>query len=238
MDAPVRDDGPMPRPDVPSVAESWGRIVTWLRDNAPVTHSQLDTGASEDSLAELEAAVGPVPEPLKEWLRLSDGCHWQTRGFIPYMYRTLSCSEIADSWRMHEATRASIAEDEDPVLAEAQRWLDDIAAFEGDDSDQEPDEEYAAAMAAPAGTPAWDWLPQFLPVLHTVSIDSIVIDRRDGASHGCLSPFDPESPEISPEWPSVEAMLRDVADSMERGRTADGWRAVVEDGQLTWEPTH
>lgn len=194
----------------PGITQSWGRIVAWLRANAPVTHSQLLDGASEKSLRELESVVGPVPDELKEWLRLSNGSHWRTDGFMPWMYRTLSCTEIAKQWRMLEETHATPYDKE----------------------------EFARALAAPAGTEGGDWLPHFLPIMADNTIVTVVIDRRPGKLHGCLTSFDPESPETSAEWTSLATMLRDAADSMERRRTNDDWRAVVEDGELSWEPTN
>lgn len=199
------------RDGMTDLSTAWDRVVCWLRVNAPATYQGLNGGATEDSLRELESVVGsPVPEDLKAWLRLNDGCHVRTSAFMPVRYRPLSCAEIAGHWRVLEPSRTEM----------------------GDSLD----EELATAMAAPAGDETWMWLPQLLPILDTNSIDVAVIDRRRGPLHGCIATFDPAMGLFSPpRWSSLTAMLGEVADVIERGRTPEGWTAVVESGELSWD---
>jgi hypothetical protein len=38
-----------------------------------------------------------------------------------------------------------------------------------------------------------------------------------------------------PKWPSVTAMLADLAEGLHAGRPVGGWQPVVDHGRLDWE---
>jgi len=203
------------------VAMHWARITNWLRANAPVTYGHLNAGASEEVIRQLESVVGTLPDQLQEWLRLNDGSHWQSSGFMPELYYPLPCDQIVEHWAMFRDIY--FAAEPDPEIG-------DMA------------EEIAEARAAVAGQAAEVWLPEFLPIMRDNSTGNITVDRRRGDLKDCVSFLETwsESTMSAARWRSIDEMLRHVADSMERGRTGgeNSWVMLVKDGELSWDPEH
>ncbi|WP_406058897.1 SMI1/KNR4 family protein [Streptomyces sp. NBC_01077] len=101
----VRTDG---------VVSSWGRIVCWLENNAPVTARALNQPAGDAEIRTLNNALGfPVPAELESWLRRNNGS--ADAGLFPGAEVFLDCARIADRYRNHRR----IAED----IGDADWWL-------------------------------------------------------------------------------------------------------------------
>ncbi|MFF4337210.1 SMI1/KNR4 family protein [[Kitasatospora] papulosa] len=56
------------------IDESWRRVVSWLREYAPVSHRALGGAASEEEIAAVEKKIGVrVPKDLRAYLKLNNG---------------------------------------------------------------------------------------------------------------------------------------------------------------------
>lgn len=76
----------------------WGRLEKWLEINAPDVLDDLNGGASESEILELETALGiKLPEDLKESLRIHNGQTGDSHGLIAG-WEFLSTQRILDEW--------------------------------------------------------------------------------------------------------------------------------------------
>lgn len=214
---------------------SWDRIRTWLASHAPDVLAQIQPPATEaDLTAASDLVNGPLPEDLLEWWRLANGMAdaWPHPGhllppwFDPYpVAKAMQRYEMwIDVWHNQ------------PVLPERQlmAWargpLPTVA------------EQVDSLMAEPAGTPCEGmYLPVWLPIAGSGMGLDLFVDLRPGPLHGCVMRFDRVgTAQSEPDWPSVAAMLAEVADALEHGRTIGGdypVRAGVDDeGRLVWDP--
>lgn len=91
---------------------------------------------------------------------------------------------------------------------------------------------------ASAGTAAEiPWLPSWLPIAAHPGGGHLFLDLREGPMHGCIGEMDKEDVGFwKPVWPSVTAMLAEIADALVNGTAAKGhYRARVEDdSRLYW----
>ncbi|CAM5414317.1 hypothetical protein GCM10010329_86640 [Streptomyces spiroverticillatus] len=56
------------------VGESWQRVVSWLREYAPVSHRALGEAASKEEIAAVEEKIGVrFPEELRAYLKVNNG---------------------------------------------------------------------------------------------------------------------------------------------------------------------
>ena len=92
-------------------------------------------------------------------------------------------------------------------------------------------------MPVPAGTTAAPYLPSFIPIASDNTRCRLVVDTRDGDAAGCVAGFasDDVVDEGTMRWPSIGAMLHDVADYLETSGPCKGWVPVVEGGELYWD---
>ncbi|PRX99013.1 SMI1/KNR4 family protein SUKH-1 [Allonocardiopsis opalescens] len=151
----------------------------------------------------------PLPPDLVAWWRMSCGVTGHVGGrLIPPGYAPHDIDGVVD-------TRESLLE----------TWMEGV-----------PEDDIAALLAQPAGTPVAGWLPVWLPVAGDGGGGELFVDLRSGPLNGCVMRWDKvETAEFDPLWPSVSAMLSDIADALERGVEIDGVRAVVvEDRTLDW----
>ncbi|MFE1320375.1 SMI1/KNR4 family protein [Kitasatospora phosalacinea] len=94
------------------------------------------------------------------------------------------------------------------ALPEALAYLEiqlQVAAAEGESFDAQ-------------GRPEPRYLPEFLPIADGPGGDTLFVDLRPGADHGAVRLWDHETWQLDlPWWPSVTAMLLDVAGALETG---------------------
>jgi cell wall assembly regulator SMI1 len=89
-------------PPSKSIAESWERVVAWLREHAPGYSFRLNSGASDTAISAFEQTIGAeLPQDFKESLRLHDGgddC-WVP----PDHGELLSLDRIKQQWEMYRS---------------------------------------------------------------------------------------------------------------------------------------
>ena len=106
--------------------------------------------------------------------------------------------------------------------------------------------------AEPAGTTSGIFLEEFVPIAADGMGDYVFIDERPGPESGCVREWDvDEGSRLPTLWPSLNAMLADIAHSLETGEPvlrehAEAARAKffkvseyapeVHDGLLSWKP--
>jgi cell wall assembly regulator SMI1 len=79
--------------------ELWHRVESWLATNAPDVLNNLQPGASDEQIQQLEESLGiEVPEDVKQLYRLHNGQAVGTPGFLRGN-EFLSLEKIVDDWR-------------------------------------------------------------------------------------------------------------------------------------------
>jgi cell wall assembly regulator SMI1 len=197
--------------DVPT---SWAHIVGWCREHAPATAAAIRPPASAALLARAEAATGGAwPEDLRVWYALADGTERTPAGYLLPFHCPLPLRSVMTHWRMWQEIWASLRRQETE--------LEDVARLE----------------AEPAGTVASMFLPSFVPIAEDQSGSDLFVDTRSGDLHGCVTEFVKGGADWDgPVWPSVAAMLADLATGLDAGRPVGGWRLPrVDRGCLDWE---
>lgn len=189
----------------------WGRIVAWCAAHAPRTLEGLRPAAPPESRASAERATGGGwPDDLRRWFALHDGI-----GGAPYAailtggFRPIPVREVVDTWRMYREI------------------------FDGFDGT----EPAGLDRREPAGTVALAFLPSFIPIARDGAGCALFVDTRPGPEHGCVRGFMREEADAwGPTFRSVTALVEQVADRMEEGRSIDGWHPRVVDGVFGWDP--
>nr|WP_042177600.1 SMI1/KNR4 family protein [Kibdelosporangium sp. MJ126-NF4]CEL12705.1 hypothetical protein [Kibdelosporangium sp. MJ126-NF4]CTQ93569.1 hypothetical protein [Kibdelosporangium sp. MJ126-NF4] len=224
---------------LPDVETSWNRIRASLAQRAPDLLATIRPPATEPDIAAAEEAVGvALPADLLAWWRLADGRadgpgHLLPRWFDPYPVASAlrSRKSWTDVWRNAE----------DNYFASEDGWMHrELLAWAGG---QRPtvDDRIAALMAEPAGTPCEGmYLPVWLPIADSRMGTDLFVDLRDGPLRGCVMSFDNVgTAQADPTWPSVTAMLAEVANALAGSEIVvdgDPVRAEVDErGHLTWE---
>ncbi|MBC9725219.1 SMI1/KNR4 family protein [Streptomyces sp. TRM68367] len=214
---------------MPSVDESWNRILSWLEVNAPATGLCVNPPAADEEIATVARALGAeLPADLVTWWHRANG-----------MRRRRDSGDLLPPDFLPHTTQES--------LASRQRLLD-IWAEIGDPRHTEED------LGKPAGSVVLQYLPVFVPIAGNESGDHLFVDLRHGPRHGCVTEYDHEQGALAgPCWSNVTAMLADVANGIEHGvitmqehiaearehgfRTAGYLPRVTEDLALDWEPS-
>ncbi|WP_460353841.1 SMI1/KNR4 family protein [Actinoallomurus acanthiterrae] len=194
---------------ITDVQSSWDRISTWLRAHSPTTAEAVNAPATDKAIEAAERAVGvPLPADLRAWYRAADGMDRYSHpgALLPPRYASCPLEEALDTHRF--------------------RW----------DTDDEAWGEEADVDAAPAGTTGRRWSRHWLPIAKDVGFVTVFVDLRDGPFRGCVMEYDKyEAAYERPVWPSVSAMLAEVADALDHGGVAAGYRPGVDsDGRLEW----
>jgi cell wall assembly regulator SMI1 len=92
-------------------------------------------------------------------------------------------------------------------------------------------------MAEPAGSPcAYVWLPHWLPIVSDLCGETLFLDLRPGRRSGCVGVHLKDQWQYDgPKWPSVAALLSELAVALTNRTEMDGFGPVIEDGRLTWD---
>jgi cell wall assembly regulator SMI1 len=96
------------------------------------------------------------------------------------------------------------------------------------------------APAGPlAGTTGANWHEDWIPIGDNSGGDYLFVDLREGPARGCVMEFTKAGACFAdPLWPSVTAMLTEIADALEHTTPVLGrWIPTVEpdDGRLFWD---
>jgi cell wall assembly regulator SMI1 len=201
----------------PTVIESWQAISAWCAEHVTDLHTAFGGPAAEADIRRAGDEVGAaLPDDLVEWWRLVDG--------------TLPEADTVGSLLPPYHNPMSIMD----ALESRQSWLaqwgnaSDLALADG-----RPDPALAAA-----GTPCYlGWLPVWLPIARDESGNELFVDLRLGPLHGCVMEFDEvDCASQPPGWPTVRAMLADVANALTTGIAigVDRLQPQLADGRLEW----
>ncbi|WP_188317044.1 SMI1/KNR4 family protein [Solihabitans fulvus] len=188
------------------VTKHWNRIVRWLAEHAPATGSVLRSRPDRVGLRELTEQTGlDLPADLREWWNLCDGTD------------RLAFAEILPPFYTPYGPAAALRSWQVKRRMWAETWIE---------SDAGPS----------AGSPAYGFHPAWLPIAFDGCGDALVVDLRPGPAHGCVLEWDRMLCKVLTfEWPSVPAMLDDVATALEthsRVRHCDP--TITIEGRLDW----
>jgi cell wall assembly regulator SMI1 len=222
------------------IEASWERIVAWCLVEAPQTLVGLRPPATAGARERAESATGGRwPDDLRRWYGLHDGVDRTVYAAVFPGHSPLPVDEVPALWEMHRASSRRLDADaaaqaerdeQDPRiqrLRQARRrpYVDvgrpyDIGRHEGE----------------PAGSVANMFLPSYVPFAENSSGWMLFVDTRPGPRSGCVTAFRREDTDLDgPRWPSLAALVEDVAGCLEDGRPTGYWRPVVTDGLLDWE---
>jgi cell wall assembly regulator SMI1 len=202
-----------------NVDESWDRIETWLSGNAPLLHAALSPPAPGVEIEEVARELNaPLPADLAAWWRRANGVVAESGGnLLPPFYQPHSIANALDSLRIHLQVCRELFENELPEL-----------------------ERYSAVLAGePAGSRCdeWIWINQWLPIATDNGGGGLLVDLRGGPAHGCVIVFDRAQGPHGPLWPSVAAMLAEIAEGLDHGvRVTEHLAYIEDDGRLSWWP--
>ncbi|MDQ1635802.1 MAG: hypothetical protein QOJ32_2611 [Frankiaceae bacterium] len=195
--------------------EAWKRIVAWCHEHSTGSVGSLRPSAGPPAVNAAEAAIGlTFPEQLRRWFALHDGVRNNPMlellpGWVP-----LPLDAVVGHWRMYQEI---------------------FAALRADGTLDQPPELVDAAENEPAGSPAFQFLAPFVPIATNHAACDLFVDLRPGPLSGCVTEYSREDAAWrGPRWPSLAAMLDDVADSLEQRRPAGHWYPTIEGEQLRW----
>lgn len=157
-----------------------------------------------------------VPGPKTcAWYRLAHGVERTAAGRVLPFYLPLPLAAVIEHWAIWQRIWADIAASS-PHAAD---WYDT-----------------AWLEAEPAGTAAMMFLPSFVPIAEDLGGNDLFVDTRQGPRRGCVTEFAKGDADTwRPAWPSVTAMLAELASALEQGRAVGGFRPRVEGAHLAWE---
>jgi cell wall assembly regulator SMI1 len=195
---------------ITTVDESWNRIVNWLDRHAPQVAAGINPPATESALEQAEAAMlSPLPADLVAWWRHADGMRGTVR-LLPPGFVPYSVERALEARRI---------------------WL----SVGGEESELPPGR---------AGSPCDVWLPVWMPIAGDGCGADLFVDLREGPAYGCVMEYDkvaaagyedPSGGDVA-LWPSVAAMLADVAGALEHEVPVGGLRIWVDDdGTISWD---
>ncbi|MCW3841896.1 hypothetical protein ONA70_17495 [Micromonospora yasonensis] len=213
------------------VAESWARIVAWCREHAPATAEAIRPPAGAAALERAQAATrGLWPEDLRTWYTLADGTQRTPAGYILPFYCPLPLDAVMSHWSMWQEGWARIAAEQASRQEENARRVRALGGTPVNPYDVNRLE------AQPAGTAAYMFLPSFVPIAEDQSGADMFVDTRLGSMRGCVTEFlKGDADTDGPKWPSVTAMLADLAEGLTAGRPVGGGQPSVSDQQLHWQ---
>jgi cell wall assembly regulator SMI1 len=200
------------------VRASWARIVNWCHDHAPETAAAIRPPADAALLRQAEQATsGSWPEDLRTWYTLADGTQRTPAGYVLSFYCPLPLQSVMSHWSMWQEI-----------------WAGIIASSPNEEAGDLYD--IARLEAQPAGTAAFMFLPSYVPIAEDQMGDDMFVDTRSGRLRGCVTEFvKGDADTRGPKWPSVTAMLADLADGLHAGRPVGRWQSVVDHGRLSWD---
>lgn len=204
-------------------------MLDWCTRAIPTQASAIRPPTPSEVLATAMTDTGcDWPEALCEWFGLHDGVDAET--WFPLLggFRPLPLAEVLDARRMHLQIWAQLlAQPEDPAAVRKR------VALGGPERD--PRRDVAHLDAQPAGTVAGMFLPSYIPI-GGWDAHYLFVDSRPGPLHGCVTEYAREDTDSwGPRWPSLDAMLGELADSLEQHSPAAGRLPIVENGTLDWE---
>ena len=196
------------------VRQSWGEVLGWCRQHAPVTAAAIEGPTHDQALSDAQAQTGLVwPEPLLAWLaisaRVSDSFE---PGVIPPGFVPLGVDDVVRSWRMLTDISARVGR------------ADELAQWEHE----------------PAGSNSSEFLHSWLPIASNFANAWLFVDLRPGPRVGCVGRFEDDLGFMGPPaWDDVAQLVGAVAAALREQRWVDGQGyalvPTVSQGRLRWE---
>lgn len=216
------------------IEETWHRVIAWLRVHAPATATAVRPPPGDAALAVAQEATGRSwPVDLVAWYRLMDGTQRTPAGYLLPDHCPMPLESIV-------RTRASMLQGWAAALprfraANAANELNDRLLRRSGQPVPEDPYDLDRLDAESAGSASMLLLPSFLPIAEDQSGGYLVVDTRAGELHGCVLRYEKVGgAEVPTGWPSVGALLADVADALEAPTPRSSPRPEVEDGRLSW----
>jgi cell wall assembly regulator SMI1 len=196
-----------------TVDGDWKQIMTWLRVNAPRSAERLRPAqALEEQQAIAAMFTERWPADLAEWYSLQDGADpldpqlELPPGWVPSPLR-----KIRNDTEMFRKIARDLADEYDA------------------------DKDLARAGTEPAGSVSWFPLDAWVFIANDVCGNYLFVDLRQGPNYGCLSAWVHGDANLSGIlWPSVAAMLQELATALQNGTPIEGSLPLAQDGVLTW----
>ncbi len=199
-----------------SVGPAWQRITAWLRTNTPATATTLRPPAPAADIHATEHAIGRMlPDDLIEWWRLTDGVDdkrdHRTAFTVPRIYIPLPVASVRLAW-----ASLSTRPEENCCHTEGRHHLQ------------------------PAGEPTARYCTALIPICRALDGAILAVDLRPGTEHGHVMDWTDWTGARRTSWPSVSALLTDIASRLENHKPTNtdsaqpGQPIVRDDGALTW----
>ena len=155
-----------------------------------------------------------LAQELRTWYTLADGTQRTPAGYVLPFYCPLPLQSVMSHWSMWQEIWAGI-------IASSPN------AGSGGPLRHRP------ARGPASGISGREFLPSFVPIAEDQSGDDMFVDTRSGRLRGCVTEFVKGNADTwGPKWPSVTAMLADLAQGLHAGRPVGGWQPVVDHGRL------
>lgn len=194
---------------VSELADAWAVVTGWIHGHAPVTYAALALDrADPDAYREVEHGLGLVlTDDLREWFGL-------------HGVRTRSHDVEVFPGHVVTAPGEAVAQ----ALMMRGVWME---AWAGTGADH-----------GQAGDVAAGWHDLLVPFAEDLCGDSLVADLRAGPLRGRIHHYDKVETDMPglPSWPSITALVRDVARGLHLDLPVDGHRPVIERGRVRWDP--
>ncbi|MGL5058964.1 MAG: SMI1/KNR4 family protein [Microcoleus sp.] len=177
-----------------SMQEIWTKIETWLIANAPQIFEELQPGASEFRISELEELLSiQLPEDVKSSYRIHDGQFTYNYGLI-YGRELLSLERIADEWHVWKELLDS----------------DTFKTEDGEDIGSE---------AAPGICNVW-WSPKWIPLTYdgAGNHDCLDLNPAVGGTVGQIVTMWHDDPDRQIVAPNFRVWLQQYADGLASGQ--------------------
>lgn len=193
--------------EVLSVTDSWSRIERWLAEYAPVSYGQLNPPAKNSMIAEAERVLGVrFPPSLVALLGLRNGTtEWRDGSYV------LGVRFLPGDYRL-------LPIDE---IVRSSRMLTEIILRS---EEKNPD----------INQVGWWWHPSWVPFAGAVWGGHLFTDQRD-SEEGRVGEFVKDDEARLARWPSLSAMLTEIADALDAGSDIGYYRPQVVNSGLDWE---
>ncbi|MFF0449006.1 SMI1/KNR4 family protein [Streptomyces sp. NPDC004609] len=200
-----------------SIPESWDRIESWLRANAPASYASLPAPADPEALRSAQAAGLDFPEELLASLSRHDG---SGEFILPVFHRLSSARSIADEYQRL-------------CLVEFERH-------------QQEKNHHGQSPNDPVPIPQegyYYWSPEWLPFAYDESGNSLFISLAADRTNGRVGVHEKDgggSFDEQPAFASLTTLLETIADGLITGITDmwGQWQPYVDrEGYLEWQPS-
>jgi cell wall assembly regulator SMI1 len=192
------------------IIDQWDWIVAWCRASAPRTAATIRGPVDEAKLSAAQDLIETEwPADLVELLRQADGCDRSKHAEIFGPFMPSSVERIVEYWQMMTRTADELAQ------PGREQWRTNLA-----------------------GSNAWEFLREWIPIAGDASGLLLFVDQRPGPRHGGVGIWEREDAFTKGlMWSSVGDLLASVIAALkQQAPFAGGWVPRVRDDGLEWRP--